>query len=84
MLSTKERQRIFKEKMYKAGFMQTTIWLKRKNLKNVKMKNREFMKRLEKHISGWDDGNLSELYNLFINIAAAKKEVIKLKKTKQI
>jgi len=70
--------------MYEAGFKQIIIWIKRKEVKHVKMKNREFMKRLEKYISGWDDGDISELYNLFIKITAAKKEVIKLRKTKKI
>ena len=84
MLSNKEKQRKFKEKMYEAGFKQIIIWIKRKEVKHVKMKNREFMKRLEKYISGWDDGDISELYNLFIKITAAKKEVIKLRKTKKI
>jgi hypothetical protein len=84
MLSSKEKQRRFKEKMYEAGFKQTIIWVKRKEAKYVEMKNRDFMKRLETFISGWDDRDISELYNLFIKIAAAKKEVIKLRKTKQI
>jgi hypothetical protein len=85
MLSNTEKQRKFKEKMYKAGFKQTIIWVKRKEVKYVvKMKNREFMKRLEKLISGWDSGDISDLYNLFIKIATAKREAIRLKKKEQI
>jgi len=81
MLLNKEKQRRFKEKMYKAGFKQTIIWIKRKEVKYEEIKNKEFMKRLDKYISGWDDRDLSDLFNLFIKIAAAKKEVIKLKQT---
>jgi len=80
-LLNKEKQRRFKEKMYKAGFKQTIIWIKRKEVKYEEIKNKEFMKRLDKYISGWDDRDLSDLFNLFIKIAAAKKEVIKLKQT---
>jgi len=85
MLSNTEKQRKFKEKLYKAGFRQTIIWVKRKEVKYVvKIKNREFMKRLEKLTSGWDDRDLSDLYNLFIKIATAKKEVIKLRRKEKI
>jgi len=85
MLSNVEKQRRYKEKMYKAGFKQNFIWVKRKEVKYVvKMKNKEFMKRLEKLTSGWDDRDLSALYNLFIKIATAKKEEIKLRKKEQI
>jgi hypothetical protein len=84
MLSSKEKQRRFKEKMYEAGFKQTIIWVKRKEAKYVEMKNKDFMKGLGTFISVWDDRDISKLYNLFIKIAAEKKEVIKLRKTKQI
>jgi len=85
MLSNAEKQRRFKEKMYDAGFKQTIVWVKRKEAKYVrKMKHDGFMKRLGKITSGWNDVDLSELYNLFITIASAKKEVIKLRKTEQI
>jgi G:T-mismatch repair DNA endonuclease (very short patch repair protein) len=82
MLSNAEKQRRFKERMYEAGFKQIVIWVKRKEAKNVvKMKQSGFMKRLEKVISGWHDSDVSELYNLFIKIASAKKEVIRLRRT---
>jgi len=84
MLSNAEKQRKFKEKMYEAGFKQIVIWVKRKEARYVvKMKHSVFMKRLEKLTSGWNDGDLSGLYNLFIKIASAKKEVIRLRETEQ-
>jgi hypothetical protein len=77
-----ERQRKFRDKMYEAGFKQTIIWVKRKEVKYIKnMKRIDFTKRLERITSGWNDRNLSELYNLFIKIASAKKEVIRLRRT---
>ena len=82
MLSNVEKQRKFKEKMYEAGFKQIIIWVNRKEVKYIKkMKRDVFMKRLEKITSGWDEGDLSKLYNFFIKIATAKKEVIRLRKT---
>jgi hypothetical protein len=83
MLSNAEKQRRFKEKMYEAGFKQTVVWVKRKEVKAVQMKQSGFMKRLEKITAGWNGGDLSELYNLFIKMASAKKEVIGLRKTDQ-
>jgi hypothetical protein len=80
MLSNKERQIRFKEKMYESGFKQTIVWVKRKEGKRVtKMKQDTFMKKLQKITSEWDDGELSETLNFFIKIAEAKKEVIKLR-----
>jgi len=82
MLSNIERQRSFKDKMYGAGFKQTSIWVRRKEARYVKnMKHDVFMKRLGKLTLGWNDRDLSELYNLIIKIASAKKEVIRLRKT---
>jgi hypothetical protein len=81
MLSVKERQRRFKAKMYESGFKQTVVWVKRKEGKRAaKMKQDEFMGRLQKITSEWDDGEISETLNLFIKIAEAKKEVMKQKK----
>jgi len=78
-----ERQRKFKEKMYGAGFKQTVVWVKRKEVKYIEnMKRIDFTKSLENLTSGWNDKDLSELYNLVIKIASAKKEVIKLRQTK--
>jgi len=76
-----ERQRVFREKMYAAGFKQTAIWINRKEVRYVKnMQHGVFMKRLGKITLGWNEKDLSELYNLIIKIASAKKEVIRLRK----
>jgi len=82
MLLDVERQRNFRDKMYKAGFKQSIIWVKRKEVRYVKnMKHGVFMKRLDRITSRWNDKDLSELYNLIIKIASAKKEVIRLRQT---
>jgi len=68
--------------MYEAGFKQTIIWVKRKEVRYVKnMKHDMFMKRLKRFTSGWNDRDLSELYNLIIKIVSAKKDVIRLRQT---
>jgi len=82
MTTNIERQRNFREKMYKAGFKQTSVWVKRKGEKYIKnMKRDNFMKRLGRITSGWTERDLSELYNLIIKIASAKKEVLRLRQT---
>jgi len=77
-----ERQRTFREKMYKAGFKQTSVWVKRKGEKYIKnMKRDNFMKRLDRLTSRLNERELSEVYNLIIKIAVAKKEVFRLRQT---
>jgi len=78
-----EKQRKFKEKMYKAGFKQITLWVKRKEAKNaVKMTHTEFVRTLRKLTAGWDDTSLSQLYSLLIKIIKGKKEAARLKERK--
>jgi len=85
MTSEVERQRNFRDKMYGAGFKQTSVWVKRKGEKYIKnMKYDNFIKKLVKLTSGWNEEELSELYNLIIKIASAKKakkEVLRLRQT---
>jgi len=76
-----ERQRIFKEKMYKAGFMQIILWVKRKKSnRTIKMSQGEFIKNLNKITYGWEEKKLSQLYSLLLLITKGKKEAEKLKK----
>ena len=80
MSTNTERQRRFKEKMYEAGFKQSILWVKRKETKRTgKIEQGEFMKKLAKNISEWSERDRSDLFNLFIKIMEAKKEVIKLR-----
>jgi len=82
-LTSKERQRRFKEKMYKAGFKQTILWIKQKEGKQpVNMTQAEFLKVLKKLTAGWEEDRLKQTYCLFIKIIKAKKEAEKLKKRK--
>ena len=81
MLSNTERQRRFKDKMYKAGFKQIVLWVKRMEKKHTaKITQGEFMKRLMKNTSGWKKEELSELLYLFLNITNSKKEAFKINK----
>jgi len=82
-LTSREKQRRFKEKMYKAGFKQVFLWVKRKEDKKlVKMTNAGFLKNLKRLTAGWDEDSLEQLYFLLIKIIKGKKEVLKLKKRK--
>jgi hypothetical protein len=81
MLSSCEKQRNFKEKMYKAGLKQIILWVKSIEKKRIaKIKQSEFLRRLRKLTAEWKDDDLSELFNLFIRIIEGKKEVMRLKK----
>jgi len=76
-----EIQRKFKEKMYKAGFMQIIVWVKRKESRPpARMTHAEFAKNLKKLTAGWDGDSLSRLYCLLIKITKGKKEAARLKK----
>jgi hypothetical protein len=80
MLSSCEKQRKFKEKMYKAGLKQLFLWVKRIERKRTKMNRGEFLRRLRKLTAEWKDDDLSELFSLFLRIIEGKKEVMRLKR----
>jgi len=75
----KEHQRLYKEKMYKAGLKSLCFWVKRKETKNVKMTQIHFLQNLNKLTKGWNAEQMSDLYNLFIKIIKGKKEADKHK-----
>ena len=76
-----EKQRRFKDRMYKAGFKQMILWVKREGRKKpAKMTKAEFVKNLKKLTAGWDEGSLPQLYSLLIKIIKGKKEADRLKK----
>ena len=81
MLSTNERQKKFREKMYKAGLKQILLWVKRIEKKRIaKIKQSEFLRRLRKLTAEWNDDDLSALFSLFLRIIEGKKEEIRFKK----
>jgi len=83
MDNTAERQREYKKRMYKAGFKQTIVWVKRKEEKQpVKLSFTEFVKQLRKLTSGMNEEKINKLLKMFIKIAKAKKEEEKLRKNK--
>jgi hypothetical protein len=83
MDNTTERQREYKDRMYKAGFKQTIVWVKRKEEKqSLKLSFTEFVKKLKKLMSGMDEEKINKLLKMFIKIAKAKKEEEKLRKNK--
>jgi len=79
-----ERQRIYKERMYKAGFKQTIVWVKRKDEKQPeKLSMAEFVKRFRKITSRMEEEKISRLLKMFLKIAKAKKEEEKLRRSRQ-
>jgi hypothetical protein len=79
-LTTNERQSIFREKMYKAGFKPMQIWVKRKETAAVKMDQKEFITKLKRLTAKWDENKLYETFSLFIKIIKSRKEEEKIVK----
>jgi hypothetical protein len=75
-----EFQRKFKAKMYEAGFWQKQIWLKQKK-RVSKIDLPKFIEKVKKLTLGMSEEGKSELFNLFIQIIEAKKEMLKKKET---
>jgi len=81
MYTNTEKQRRFKEKLYKAGFKQMILWVKRKEVKQPnKMTQAEFLRNLKKLTAAWDEKNLTQLYCMLIKIAKGKKEAERIKR----
>ena len=69
--------------MYKAGLKQKQTWVKRtakKRGSNIDQK--KFIQKLKKLASGMSEADQSSLYSLFLQIAEAKKEVLRIKNKK--
>jgi hypothetical protein len=80
MDSTTERQRRYRERLYKGGFKQIFVWVKRKEGKKpVKMSMAEFVRALKKLTTGMDGESLTWLLNLLIKIAKGRIEEVKLR-----
>jgi hypothetical protein len=80
MDSTTERQRRYRERLYKGGFKQIFVWVKRKEGKTpVKMSMVEFVRVLKKLTTGMSEENLTRLLNLLLKIAKGRKEEVKLR-----
>jgi predicted transcriptional regulator len=76
-----ERQRRYRERLYKAGFKQIFVWVKRKEVKKpIKMNMSEFVSQLKKLTAEMDKDRLTRLLDLFIKITKARKEEVKLRK----
>jgi len=81
MKNTNERQRKYRERLYKAGFKEVRAWVKRKKMKILEKSNmNEFVKALKKETSGMSETTLAKLLDLLIKIAHGRKEEVKLKK----
>jgi hypothetical protein len=76
-----EIQRRFKEKMYKAGFKQMILWVKRKEPRPAaRMSQGEFLKNLKKLTDGWDGDALARTYSLLAKIIKGKQDAAKIKR----
>jgi flagellar biosynthesis/type III secretory pathway protein FliH len=83
MDNTAERQRRYRERLYKAGFKQAYVWVKRKEGKTpVKMNMAEFVRQLKKQTTGMNEKHLTRLLNLMLKIAKGRKEEVKLREKK--
>ena len=79
MLTVAERQQRFKNKMYAAGLKQIQLWVKRKpRRRNITMNRKIFAQKLKKLTSGMSEEQLSELFNLLLQIIEAQKEVSRI------
>ena len=75
-----ERQRKYRERMYKAGFKQIQIWVKREERKRAITSMTEFMNEIKRLTAGWEKTDITRLLNLMIKITRAKKEEEKQRK----
>jgi hypothetical protein len=75
-----EIQKDFKERMYKAGFKQTIVWVERKEVKQPKkLSFTEFKNKFNKLTAEMDDKKIDRLLKMFLKIAKAVKEVEKIR-----
>ncbi|MDR2922639.1 MAG: hypothetical protein LBU85_04770 [Treponema sp.] len=80
-LDNTERQRKFKAKLYEAGFKQMLVWVKRSPKKRAgNIDQKTFFQKLKKLTLGMREADQHLLYSLLLQIAGAKKEVLRLKK----
>jgi hypothetical protein len=78
--NTTERQREFKDRMYKAGFKQTIVWVERKETKQTKkLSFSEFEKKFSKMTAEMSDEKIGRLLKMFHKITKAAKEVEKIR-----
>jgi len=76
-----ERQRRYRERLYKAGFKPMLVWVKRKEKKFIeKLTMTEYMKQLKTITYGLDKSFLSNLLNIQLKIAKGRIEEEKLRK----
>jgi hypothetical protein len=67
--------------LYKAGFKQMLVWVKRSPKKRAgNMDCKTFAQKLKKLASGMGEADQHLLYSLLLQIAEAKKGVLRLKK----
>ena len=74
-LTTVEKQRRYRERMYEAGYKPSTQWIKREEQKRVKIGIEAFAKKMEKLTADWDAVRLSKHLHLLLSITEAKKEI---------
>jgi len=81
-IDNKERQRIFKEKMYRAGFKQVALWVKDKpdkKISSIKL----FLEKAEKILQKLNTDEQRRMFALIIKILEGRKEALKLKERKK-
>ena len=78
-LTTVEKQRRYRERMYEAGYKPSTQWIKREGQQRGKIEIKTFAKKMEKLTTDWDEIRLSKHLHLLLSITEAKKEVYQAK-----
>jgi hypothetical protein len=82
--SSTERGRIFRERMYAAGYKIRIIWVKKEKSKaDIKITRRDFLGRLGELTEGMTDGELSVLYGKMLASVKEKQEAKPKTKKKQ-
>jgi len=78
-----ERQRRYRDRLYKAGFKHLIVWVKRKEGRiPKKISKTEFVRQMKILTDGINDVEKTRLYNILLKIANGRKEEVKLRKKK--
>jgi hypothetical protein len=83
-LTSQEKQRAFRERMYAAGYKQVQIWVLRKvDGKKRQFDRNGFLRKLDELTAGWSRSRLAKLFSELIKITEKRKEEAGQKKNHQ-
>lgn len=74
-ISSKEKQKTYREKQYAAGLKQTRIWIPREpEKKNARIERQTFVQAMDALTAGWSKAQLSRLFNDLLKVIIIEKE----------